>query len=312
MGEPLTTKKTKDLLIAVCVKQVDYIYGRSGQYPNQGFIDSRDRVRINNPADEEALELAVRLKEKEKNAEVWVFSLGMELISQEVARTLAIGADRFVWLTDPSWAELGSRGMAIVLAAAVKAAGADLILCGAAALDTGRGEVGPFISYHLGLSFVPAVQSISMVHETKRVLLQNALGRGDRLESVAALPLVMSVSQGTVQPRYPSHVRLLVAGTQKPLCWGPDTLSVEAVHEKARVPNRETGPRPRVKSISPPDGELQAFERVRRLLSGSGGQKAGVLLQGDAPLLAKSLVAFLRQRGFWRETPPDNAPVSPQ
>ena len=42
------------MIIAVCMKQVSYLYARTGRDPELNFVGPRDHVRLNNPLDEVA------------------------------------------------------------------------------------------------------------------------------------------------------------------------------------------------------------------------------------------------------------------
>jgi electron transfer flavoprotein beta subunit len=300
MGESMNSNKGQGLLIAVCLKQVSFVYARSGTSPDRSFIDERDWVRFNNPADEEALELALRIKEQGEDVRVWVFCLGSEIISHEASRALAMGADRFIWLNDPAWTNDDSQNVAAILAEAVKKAGADLILCGAASLDVGKGEVGPLIAHYLAFPFIPSAMALNCIAGKGQMRVTSALGRGDRLVSTATLPLVASVDPGTIPVRYPSHLDMLKAKAQGTSCWGHKELGMEDGSADAAegAVGEITAPRPRVKSIPFLDGNLPAHDRVSWLLAERSQDKAGELLGGNAATLAKSLVDFLEKRGL--------------
>lgn len=298
MGESMKSNKGQ-VVIAVCLKQVSYLYARSGTLPERSFIDDRDWVRLNNPADEEALELALRIKEQGGDVCVWVFCLGEQIIPREVARVLAMGADRFIWLNDPAWTKDDSQNVSAILGEAIKKADADLILCGAASLDTGKGEVGPLIAHYLTFPFMPSTMTLDCISGEGKMRVISALGRGDRLKSTATLPLVASVEPTTVPLRYPSHVDMLKAKAQGITCWGQKELGVvSSTATIDGVVGETTAPRPRVKSISFLDGNLPAHERVNWLLAERSQEKAGEVIEGNASELAKSLVDFLEKRGF--------------
>ena len=298
MGESMKLKK-EQMVIAVCLKQVSFLYARSGSSPDQAYVDARDWIRFNNPADEEALELALRIKEKEGDIRVWVFCLGREIIYEEAERVLAMGADRFIWLNDSEGTRDDSQHAAAMLSKAVKKASADLILCGAASLDSGKGEVGPLIAHNLAFPFIPSVMTLDFLDNKRQMRVISALGKGDRLMSTATLPLVASVEQGTVPIRYPSHVARLKARDQGVTCWEQNDLGVVSnAIPKERGVGGITAPRPRVKPIPFLDGSLPAYDRVNWLLAERSHDKAGEVIEGDAHELAKTIVDFLEKRGF--------------
>ena len=84
--------------IVVCIKQVKFIYAQTGTDPKQNFIGPDDFVRIINPLDESAVEEALRIKEKHKDAEVIVISLGDRFAEEGLRKCLSIGADKAIHL----------------------------------------------------------------------------------------------------------------------------------------------------------------------------------------------------------------------
>ena len=304
MGEPMILKR-KQILIAVCLKQVSFLYTRSGSSPDQAYVDARDWVRFNNPADEEALELALNFKEKGGDVRVWVFCLASRILPREASRVLAMGADRFIWLNDPQWVGDDSHHVAAILSEAVKRSGANLIICGAASLDADRGEVGPLIAHHLAFPLIPYVTSLEYNSDGNKIRVESSLGRGDRLISNVTLPLVATVDQGTTQVRYPSHVAMLKAEEQGVSSWGRKELAAGINYSEPDSFTSKTGaPRPRVKPIPLLDGQMPAHDRINWLLAARNQDRGGEVIKGDAPSLAKTLVNFLEKQGLWGQKKP--------
>lgn len=285
--------------IGVCLKQLDYVYARTGRDPKRNFVAECDRVRLNNPLDESALVQAVRLKKTMKGAQVWVFCLTGKLIEPEARRALALGADEFVWLDDPAWSELDAWSTAHVLARALAKVSASLILGGAASLDLDRGEVGAYIAAQLSMPYIARVISLKPQGDGGGLILEQALGKGDRQELAASLPLVIGVAKGLAEPEYPSLLRLLQSGQKEIRRWTGQDLDLEPDQLAGRVRlGPIVSPRPRPKTIPLLDGGWPAQERIHWLLSGIGVEKQGTILSAEPAELARSMIDFLRQKGL--------------
>ena len=160
------------------------------------------------PADRCALESALRIKDSQ-SPDVEVVALPRcPLPDDDVLRlAVATGADRAICLTGDGLADADDAVMARVLAAVVeRLGGADLILTGATTMDTGQAQLAPRLAEALGWS-----QILEALHvEAAGGRVEAILKEGRRYVTVEAdLPVVVTVPQDTVKPRYPDGVRLI-------------------------------------------------------------------------------------------------------
>ena len=182
----------------------------------EGFAVNRRRGRIFvnreeyliQPADHCALEAALRIRDS-LSPDVEVVALPRcPLPDDDVLRlAVATGADRAISLTGDGLADADDAVMARVLAAVVeRLGGADLILTGATTMDTGQAQLAPRLAEALGWS-----QILDALHvEAAEGRVQAILKEGKRYVTVEAdLPVVVTVPQDTVKPRYPDGVRLI-------------------------------------------------------------------------------------------------------
>ena len=109
---------------------------------------------IVNPFDACALEMAVRLKEKE-GGKVIVISMGPAQAKNALKECLAVGADQAFLVTDRAFGGSDTLATSYILSRAIAAVEAktgekfDLIFCGKQAIDGDTAQVGPQIAERL-------------------------------------------------------------------------------------------------------------------------------------------------------------------
>ncbi|MGB6066423.1 MAG: hypothetical protein WBG50_16600 [Desulfomonilaceae bacterium] len=284
--------------IAVCLKQISFVYARTGLCPDKNFVAAHDIVRLNNPLDEVALERAVQLKDAVGD-EVWLLSAGPEFFEKEARRALAIGGDKLVRLYDPEWSIMDARTTALVLSRAVRKISADLVLCGARSLDLAQGQVGCYLASKLDYPYLSSTVRLNLSPNSKAMLVRRSLGRGRSQELECTLPAVVGVERNLCEPRYPSQRDILKAADKEIITWNGEDLSLERADliPSVRI-DRVTEPKPRPKWIPVPDSELPAVERIRLLLSRDEAKKDGALLEAEPGDLARSMIQFLKDKGL--------------
>lgn len=188
--------------IIACIKQVPR--------DNTVAIDANKRVDVSgiepilNLFDEYALEAALSLND-EHGGDVTVLSLGNEETVDQLRRSLAMGATNAVLVTADGEPDVASA-TGIVQAAIATLAPADVIVCGRNATDDESAAFGPMLARRLGwthVTYVTKIVSSSATHlELERSL-------EDETEVVkVALPVLISVGKGAVEPRFPSLLRV--------------------------------------------------------------------------------------------------------
>ena len=288
--------------IIVCVKQIRHIYTRTGQDPENRYLNPEDSIFRINPYDEAALELALRLKDAHEAAEIRLLSLGPLIAETELRRCLAVGAHHLHRIIEPNaegnavplW-QPGPWTKARQLASAIKELGAELVLCGKESTDRGSGQVGALLAHLLKYSYVSAITELSAEHPAGPLRVQRSAGRGIREILQCALPAVCSVDLGPCL-RLPVHSRMQWAMTHHP------------IHERIHAPSRQTSggmvttrifpPRPRTKIVPVPDSRLPAYERILQLLSGSKVEKKGDMLTGSLESQVNGIIDYLKANGF--------------
>lgn len=213
--------------IVVCVKQV-----LDPEIPPAKFrLDVQARRVIPpegippviNPYDAQAVELALRLKDKH-GGRITVLSMGTEAASSVVKHALSMGADEGYVLADVAFEGADSFTTAQVLGQAVKKIGAyDLVLCGRQAADWDEGLVGSFLAAYLDLPLVTLAATAELADgelTVKRMTLD-----GYQVFSVP-LPAVVTVSNEVGRPRLPSGWGIIAAARKEVPVWKAGDLDV--------------------------------------------------------------------------------------
>lgn len=183
-----------------------------------------------NPYDEQAVELALRVKDKE-GGHITILTIGDEKASSAVKHALAMGADEGVLLHDRIFLGLDSFGKADVLGRAIqKIKEFDLVLCGRQAADWDEALVGSILAEKLDLPLVTLVESFELIQgrgQVKRVILD-----GFQIFGVP-LPAVLTVSHELGPPRLPSGWGIIKASKKDIPVW--DAESIEADPAQTRT-----------------------------------------------------------------------------
>lgn len=152
--------------IIVCIKQVLDTSFQVGIDFKAGVLEPEDEVYTLNPADEVALEAALRIKERVPGSTLGVLTLSPDPEAEKVLRRgLAWGADQGVHLFDPSFEGSDAFATATALAQAISRLGFDLILCGQR--SGGSGQVGSMIAELLDIPHVSAITHLEPVRESQ-------------------------------------------------------------------------------------------------------------------------------------------------
>lgn len=214
--------------IVVCIKQV-----LNPEIPPRDFkldYERKEAIRpptsplVISPFDENAVEAAVQLKEKQ-GGKVTVLSAGSKEAIEALKKALAMGADAAVLLDDPAFHGSDVYGCAYILSRAIRKLGQfDLVLCGRTSSDWGCGQVGTGIAYYLGIPVVTLAQKIEVQENQARV----ERVREDGYEVVrVALPAVVTVSNEINEPRLANVKGILRASRMTVPVWTAKDLDVE-------------------------------------------------------------------------------------
>ncbi len=184
-----------------------------------------DAPQVISPFDENALEVAVRLKE-EAGGKISVLSLGKKVSDTVLRKTLAAGADELILLEDDNFENLDSHSTAAALAGAIRKIGDyDLVLTGRQAGDWDSGQVGLILGEMLALPCISLARDISI--EDGNVLVKKNIPEGyERVK--AQMPALITVSNEVGELRYISRTKMLkmMRGARSIPSWSAEDLGV--------------------------------------------------------------------------------------
>jgi electron transfer flavoprotein beta subunit len=217
------------LKIAVCIKRVPDMDLRFSIAPDGRALAEAGLKYDMSDFDGYAVEVGLRLTEKEGQGEVVVVSLGPDGVQETQRKALGMGAHRAVQLKTDT-VPFDGLVVARALAEELGDGGYDLILFGRAATDTGNGAVGPMVAQLLGFPCVSAASRLDVA---------GGRGSADRqlegaTESVEfPLPAVVTIDEGIARARLPSLKGIMAAKKKplevKPVELGSGQLTVEAM-----------------------------------------------------------------------------------
>ncbi|BCB88638.1 electron transfer flavoprotein subunit beta/FixA family protein [Phytohabitans suffuscus] len=216
--------------IVVCVKHVpDATADR--RFEPDNTVDRGSVDGLLSELDEYAVEQALQIKQKREGegVEVTALCVGPDKAVDAVRKALQMGADKGVHVIDDAIAGSDAVATSLVLAKAIERAGGeakiDLVVCGMASTDGGMGVVPAMLAERLGLPQVTLASVVEIQGNQVRIKRN-----GDTATEVicGTMPLVLSVTDQSGEPRYPSF-KGIMAAKKKPLeTWSLGDIGVDA------------------------------------------------------------------------------------
>lgn len=186
--------------IVVCIKQVP----KAQELQVDPVTKTLKRVGVPseiNPPDQNALEMALALREKH-GGEIVVISMGPTSFDESLERAVAMGADRGYLVTDRNLGGSDTVPTALTLERAIEKVGqVDLVLCGEETTDASTGHVGPGIAGHMDIPQITYCSAVDIV--AGRVRGVRMIEDGAETWEVP-MPCVVTVDFGCNRPRQPT------------------------------------------------------------------------------------------------------------
>lgn len=258
--------------IVVCLKQVL----DPEITPHYFQIDPATNHPINEDSDlvldsfaENALELAIQLRDKTPGSTVTALCLGDDSAEDVLRRALAFTADAAVRVWDDEWENLDGQAVGHIIAETIKSlGGAEIILTGYQASDIEEGLVGPVIAEELGISCETLVSDLEV--EGDRIKATCEAEGGYTIVSVPSRAVFTVISSETNVPRLPKikDIRLARGKSIKEL--EADDLNLDSERcepgvklERAYVVNKDIN----CEILHGNDGDAQADHLANKLVA---------------------------------------------
>lgn len=157
---------------------------------------------IMNPADKNALEEALKIKDVHPDTIVHVLSMGPNQAVEVIKEAISMGADKGTLLSDRLYAGSDTLATSLIIATAIKKIGDfSLVFCGKQALDGDTGQVGPGIASRLEMSQIIGATGIEL--KDNKCLVQREFR--NQIETIQSpLPLLVAFKSHCNTPRLPS------------------------------------------------------------------------------------------------------------
>ena len=198
----------QNLKILVLAKQVPDTrnVGKDAMTP-EGTVNRAALPAIFNPEDLNALEAALRLKDRVEGSTVHILTMGPQRAADIIRDAMFRGADGGYLLSGREFAGSDTLATSYALSCALKKITPDVIFAGRQAIDGDTAQVGPQVAEKMNLPQVTYAEEIVGV-EGDELVIRRRLEHG--VETVACrMPLVMTVNGSAAECR-PRHAKLVM------------------------------------------------------------------------------------------------------
>lgn len=190
----------KGLKIIILAKQVpDTRNVGKDAMKADGTVNRAALPAIFNPEDLNALEQALRIKDKYPGTSITVLTMGPGRAAEVVREGLYRGADNGYLLTDRAFAGSDTLATSYAISCAIKKLEFDIIIAGRQAIDGDTAQVGPQVAEKLGLPQVTYAEDIEKIVKNK-ITIKRRLERGVETVTVPT-PCVITVNASAPECR---------------------------------------------------------------------------------------------------------------
>lgn len=173
-----------------------------------GTVNRGALPAVFNPEDLNALEIALRVKEKIKDSEIIVLTMGPMRAAEVIREAIYRGADRGYLITDRKFAGSDTLATSYALSQAVKKLEPyHLLIAGRQAIDGDTAQVGPQTAEKLGIPQITYAEEVLKV-DMKNIEVKRRLDNG--VETVGCpLPVALTVHSSAPRCRARIAKRLM-------------------------------------------------------------------------------------------------------
>lgn len=208
--------------IVVCMKQVPDT-NEVKIDPKTGTLIRDGVPSIINPDDKNAIEEALRLKDK-NGAHVTVITMGPPQAQKALEEALAMGADEGILVTDRAFAGADTLATSHALAGALKTLEYDIIFAGRQAIDGDTAQVGPEIAEHLNIPQITYVEEVEEIEGGLKV--RRAWEDGYEYIKVKT-PVLLTAIESLNEPRYMNIKNIFSLNEKEIKVWTAKDIDVD-------------------------------------------------------------------------------------
>ena len=209
--------------IVVLVKYVPDATGERG-FAADGTVDRDGADGLLSELDEYAVEQALRIADERDDVEVVALTMGPEAAAAALKRALQMGVGAGIQIEDDAVHGSDALATSSILAAALRKADPDLVVCGMASTDGSMGVVPAMLSERLGWPAVTLGATLEVEGDTVRIRRDTDTAS---LTVEARLPAVASVTDQSGEARYPSMKGILAAKKKPVQVWSLADLDID-------------------------------------------------------------------------------------
>jgi len=181
-------------------------------------------ARVISESDKNAIEEAVRLKEKH-GGKITVLTMGPPEAKETLREAIAMGADEGYMLVGPEFENSDAHATAVALAAGIRKIGQFyMILCGEASEDQYSFQVGPRTAENLDLPEITYAVKVTL-QGTKVAVERNLEDCYETVES--KLPALITVSREINEPRLPTLMAIMAASKKPMTAWTANDIGLK-------------------------------------------------------------------------------------
>lgn len=202
--------------IVVCVKQVPISNNLKIDPITKNVIRGTE-AGIMNPFDKNALEAALKLKER-YDGKVTLLSMGPKNFEITLRQGLAMGADDAILLSSKAFGGADTLATGYVLSEAIKKIkDVNLVLFGRQSVDADTGQVGPIVAEFLNWPQVTYISEINPL--TNKILKATRLMENMEQIIEVTLPAVLTVRSELNNPGYPTPRNIKLSYEKEITIW---------------------------------------------------------------------------------------------
>lgn len=174
-----------------------------------GTVNRAALAAIFNPEDLNALEQALRLKDRYPNSEITILTMGPFRAAEIIREAMFRGADGGILLTDRKFAGADTLATSYTLSCAVRKINPDVIIAGRQAIDGDTAQVGPQVAEKLDWPQVTYAEELGDFDTSaKELTVKRRLEHG--VETVVTkLPAVITVN-GSAPDCRPRNAKMVM------------------------------------------------------------------------------------------------------